>query len=59
MAQGSGSETANRTGMEAAMGGAPALGPATVPVVTGELKRVVLRATKAELQNAPEFRKAQ
>jgi hypothetical protein len=59
MAEGSGSETANRTGMEAAMGGAPALGPATVPVVTGELKRVVLRATKAELQNAPEFRKPQ
>lgn len=58
MAQGSGSEIANRTGMEAAMGGAPALGSATVPVVTGELKRVVLRATKADLQNAPEFRKA-
>ena len=57
MAQGSGSGTANRTGMEAAMGGAPAVGSATVPVVTGELKRVVLRATKADLQNAPEFRK--
>ncbi len=58
MAQGSGNQTENRTGMEAAMGGTPTLGPATVSVVKGELRRVVLRATRAELENAPEFRRA-
>lgn len=57
MARGSGDQTENRTGMEAAMGGAPAVGSATVPMVAGELKRVVLRATKADLERAPAFRR--
>ncbi|HEX2137768.1 MAG TPA: PRC-barrel domain-containing protein [Microvirga sp.] len=59
MAQGSyaGSAAGNASGMQVAMGGAPPAAPATVPVTQGELKRVMLRATKAELQNAPEFRR--
>ncbi|HEV2606024.1 MAG TPA: PRC-barrel domain-containing protein [Microvirga sp.] len=57
MAQGQGSETASRTGMEAAMGGAAPAGTATVQV-TGDRKpqRAVLRgASRDELRNAPEF----
>jgi sporulation protein YlmC with PRC-barrel domain len=53
MAQGSG-DGAARSGMEAAMGGAAPVGPATTAVTGGNAPtRVVLRMTKQELQDAP------
>jgi hypothetical protein len=58
MAQGSGDGGPNRSGMEVAMGGAPTVGAATIPIVAGELKRAMLRATRADLEKAPEFRRA-
>jgi hypothetical protein len=58
MAQGSGDGGQNRSGMEVAMGGAPTVGAATIPIVAGELKRAMLRATRADLEKAPEFRRA-
>jgi hypothetical protein len=57
MSQGTDQPGTPRTGMEAAMGGPAPSSPATVPVATGELQRVMLRATKAELENAPEFKR--
>jgi sporulation protein YlmC with PRC-barrel domain len=54
MAQGSGNDTAGRSGMEAAMGGAAPATSATVPVTGGNAPaRAVLRMTKQELQDAP------
>lgn len=58
MAQGAAEAAQNRSGMEAAMGGAPTSGAATIPIVAGELKRAMLRATREDLEKAPEFRKA-
>lgn len=56
MAQGSGTETAGRSGMEAAMGGAVPSTPATVQVTAGRRpERAVLHATREELRNAPAF----
>ena len=54
MARGNGNDTAGRSGMEVAMGGAAPATSATVPVSDGKgPTRAVLRMTKQELQDAP------